>query len=105
MARSDRKELHNVFVRIMEHLLKIQCEPQSNSVNHWKTEIQTWRTQLLHMLKSNATLRKTADSYVDDAYQDARIIAATGADCSLEDFPINCPWNADQLLDVNFWPT
>lgn len=47
MARSERKELHNVFVKIIEHLLKLECEPNSQAVNHWKHEVQTWRTQIL----------------------------------------------------------
>ncbi len=104
MAARHRSELHNRFVRIIEHLLKLECEPHSPAVNLWKREIQTYRTDLQHMLKSNATLRSQADSYVEDAYQAARIIAATGADCSVDDFPAYCQWTSEQLLDVNFWP-
>lgn len=47
MARSERKELHNVFLKIIEYLLKLECEPNSQAVNHWKHEVQTWRTQIL----------------------------------------------------------
>ncbi len=104
MARSERKELHNVFVKIIEHLLKLECEPNSQAVNHWKREVQTWRIQLRHMVKSNASLKAHAQDYVEEAYQDALIIAATGADCSIEDFPAYCRWTADHLLDLTFWP-
>ena len=104
MAGRHRDELHSRFRQIMEHLLKMQCEPESLAVNGWRREIQAYRLDLRHMLKRNASLRATAGDYVAEAYEAARILASTGSKCSVEDFPEICPWTSDQLLDPNFWP-
>lgn len=104
MAGRHRDELHNRFVLIMEHLLKIECEPLAQPVGKWKREIITHRSSLLHMLKRNASLRVSAGDYIREAYATARAAAAAGSECSIEDFPEVCPWTADQLLDPEFWP-
>ena len=104
MAGRHRDELHSRFRQIMEHLLKMQCEPESLAVNGWRREIQAYRLDLRHMLKRNASLRATAGDYVAEAYEDARLLAAAGSACAVEDFPEFCPWTADQLLDPDFWP-
>jgi len=104
MAGRHRDELHNRFVRIMTHLLKIECEPDSRAVRGWKEEIQTYRGDLLHMLKRNPSLRASASDYVAEAYQTARRVAAAGSDCSIEDFAEVCPWTAEQVLDLNWLP-
>lgn len=104
MAGRHRDELHKRLRQIMEHLLKMQCEPESLAVNGWRREIQAYRLDLRHMLKRNPSLRATAGDYVAEAYEAARILASTGSKCSIEDFPEACPWTADQLLDPEFWP-
>lgn len=104
MAARHRAELHNRLVRIIAHLLKMACEPNSRAMRSWKEEVLAYRDDLNHMLESNATLRKTADTYIADAYQPARRQAAAGTACSVEDFPTECPWTIQQLLDEDFWP-
>ena len=102
MGASQRSELHKRLMRILEHMLKITCEPESSAVGKWQKTILTQRLQLAHLLKTNYTLRSQIDTFVDDAYQAARLLAAAGSVCVVEDFSASCPWPAEQLLDLNF---
>lgn len=104
MGASQRSELHKRLMRILEHMLKLTCEPKSRAIGKWRKTILTQRLQLTHLLKTNYTLRAQIATFVDDAYQDARLLAAAGSACAIEDFSEFCPWTSDQLLDPNFWP-
>jgi hypothetical protein len=39
-----------------------------------------------------------------DAYEIARVEAATTLDVEEAVVPLACPWTPDQVLDADFWP-
>jgi len=104
MGRSNKREVSSRLTRILEHLLKLVTEPNSRAANHWKRTVLTQRIDLARHLSDNATLRATVSDFVDDAYSDARRLAASGLDCSMTTLPAHCPWTAEQVLDVDWLP-
>ena len=104
MAASDRRELTKRLARIMEHMLKLTCEPKSRAVRGWKTTIDEQRLELEILLDENATLRATIAEFIPNAYKLARRFADGKMKCKIEDFPEHCPWTSKQLLNPNFWP-
>jgi len=104
MGASDKRELASRLTTIMEHMLKLVCEPKSRARNGWKRTVLTQRIGLNRLLKSNYTLRATISDFVDDAYRDARKLAASGLGCSIAALSQDCPWTAAQLLDEDWLP-
>jgi len=104
MGASERRELDSRLTTIMLHLLKITNEPNSSAVRGWKTTILTQRTDLRKVLRNNATLRGAVANFVDDAYQDAQLLAADALQIEHINLPPECPWTAEQLLDLNWLP-
>jgi len=104
MGNNSKHELSKRLMRILEHLLKMQCEPQSRALRKWRRTILTQRLELDRLLSTNHTLRSQAGDYLPDAYRRAKLLAADGVECSVEDFSVNCPWSIEQVLDVSFLP-
>jgi HrpA-like RNA helicase len=55
----------------------------------------------LRLLLASATLRNHANTILADAFADARREAATETDLDRKTFPVDCPWDLEQLLDPN----
>ncbi len=104
MGKSEQRELDSRLTTIMEHMLKLVCEPDSPAARGWIHTILIQRTDLKKLLKNNASLRAQIDSYIDDAYQDARLLAASTTACPISAFSDICPWTGGELLDINFLP-
>jgi len=104
MGISQRKELDSRLTTILEHMLKLTCEPKSRATDKWRRTILTQRLALAKHLKENATLRAIVTDFVADAYADARELAAAGTRCSVDSFPVACPWTAKQIQDKEFLP-
>jgi Domain of unknown function DUF29 len=104
LAKRDRRELGRRLTRILEHLLKLLYEPQSRAQRQWRQSILTQRLELARFFQTNHSLRNQVHEFVDDAYQDARKLAAAGVDANVADFPAQCPWTTAQILDVDWLP-
>jgi len=104
MAARDRRELTRRLGCITEHFWKLNCEPNSDAVNNWKTTITNQRAELWILLKENATLRSRTEDFIPDAYLLGLRFADGKMQCKAEEFPARCPWTSEQLLDPNFWP-
>ena len=104
MGRSEERELESRLATIMLHMLKIICETESRAVRGWKNTILTQRINLRRHLKGNASLRAHLADYLEDAYQDALILAADTTRCAAGEFPAHCPWTPEQILDPNWLP-
>lgn len=70
MARRDRREVTSRLVVLLSHLLKWQFQAEGRSAS-WRGTIREQRLQLQLLLES-ATLRKHAESVLNDAYAKAR---------------------------------
>lgn len=104
MGRSDRREVGSRLTPMMEHMLKLVHEPKSRAKNGWKRTIATQRIELAKLLRDNYTLRSQIADFIEDAYPDARQLAAVGLDCSVVVFPVACPWTAGQLQNIEWLP-
>lgn len=104
MGKSDRREVGSRLTTIMEHMLKLVHEPKSRAKNGWKRTIATQRIELAKLLRDNYTLRSQIADFIEDAYSDARQLAAVGLDCSVAVFPVVCPWTAGQLQNIDWLP-
>ncbi len=103
MGKRERRSLHRRFYRIIEHLLKWQYQPERRDTSWQKTIIEQ-RREARRLLKENPSFQHELAELVAEAYADAAATAAIVTRRSLNDFPAECPYALEQLLDEQFLP-
>jgi hypothetical protein len=103
LSRREKKTVERFLEQIIRHLLLLQywnSESEYNA-NHWKAEIMSFRNQLNEDLTQNLLnhLRENQTKIYEKALKYVK--QKTGYQV---DFPKNCPYNLDQLLDSNWLP-
>jgi hypothetical protein len=103
IGRSEKRELVNRLVVLLQHLLKWQSQPLFRSAS-WRLAIEEQRYRLEDHLKDNPSLKSQLPRAMREAYRLAlvRVLCETGFDRST--FPADCPYHFDQAMDPFFWP-
>ena len=98
-------EKKNAVVSLLEQvirhflLLGYWTAERENNQAHWESEIVSFRTQLRRRLTTN--LRNHLAKELPSIYQDALIYVRTKTRFKVN-FPENCLYSLDQLLDINY---
>jgi Domain of unknown function DUF29 len=101
MGKRERRSLHNRLVRLIEHLLKWEFQPERRG-SSWQRTIIVQRCAAKRQLDENPSFGPALPQIVFQAYQDAvAILGAVIADSRIE-FPEACSYSIDQLLDEQF---
>ncbi|MFB2877265.1 DUF29 domain-containing protein [Floridanema aerugineum] len=103
LGRSEKRTTLSLLRNITEHLLFLQYwerEREYNS-NHWKREIYNWRVDLEQQLTT--TLLNYLRENLNLVYQRALKSANLETGDTVE-FPSECPYSLEQLLDLNWFP-
>jgi hypothetical protein len=112
MGKSHYRELENLLMIILLHLLKwkyqlkqLQETWKEFEGKSWKNTIIEQRYQLHKLLKQNPSLNRFIPQTMKEIYADAVKLAAeeTGLDKTV--FPTSCPFISKEVLDNSFWPT
>jgi len=103
MGRSEKRELVNRLVFLLQHLLKWQFQPGRRSAS-WRLSIENTRLQLEDHLNDNPSLKSQSDRALRSAYRRAvnEIVAETGF--ARTTFPADCPYHFEQATRPDFWP-
>ncbi len=105
MGKSERRELANRMAVLLAHLLKWQHQPERRG-RSWEATIRHQRERTLRRLARTPSL-KTSLADPDwwlDAWGDARLQIAEETGIGFDTLPSDCPWTADLILDLDFWP-
>ncbi len=105
LGRSDRRELRNRLIRVLEHLLKCQFQPARHS-RSWEKTLIVQRTNIAALVEDSPSLRRELPQMIERAYTSAQRIAAKEMRLEQwsERFPATCPWSVEQILDADFYP-
>jgi hypothetical protein len=103
MSRSERRQLRNRLIVLVQHLLKIRHQPQRHS-RSWEVTVITQRVDIKLLLKDSPSLRPTLAATLDDIYANARSEAARETGLDIGRLPQQCPFTLDQVLDDEWWP-
>jgi hypothetical protein len=95
--------LESQYQRLMLHLLKWQFQPERRS-SSWDISITDARSQIARRERRNHALRKQAGAIAREVYPTARKLATKETGLPLATFPIECPYDLDQLRDEDWLP-
>jgi hypothetical protein len=103
MSRSERRQMRNRMIVLVQHLLEMRHQPQRHS-RSWDVTVITQRVDIKLLLKESPSLRPTLTATLDDIYANVRREAARETGLDIGRFPEQCPFSLDQLLDEEWWP-
>ena len=103
LSKREQNRVSSFLEQIIRHLLLLQYwkTEQERNKNHWRAEIIGFRTQLRRYLTTN--LHNYLAKELDSIYQDALGYVKEKTGCSV-DFPEECPYRLDNLLDKTWFP-
>ena len=106
MGRSEKRVIKSLLIKLLEHLLKLQCWDSERERNqgHWKGEIRTFRIQIKDELKDSPSLKPYILEIFDQCYQDARKLVSDRSELPLDIFPLTPIASLEQILDENWFP-
>jgi Domain of unknown function DUF29 len=104
VGKSERREIISRMAILIAHLLKWRYQPARRSAS-WEATIRHQRNSVELALSESPSLKSTAMAdakWQGVIWNDAVDIAIR--ETGLSDFPENCPWSYDEVLDLGFWP-
>ena len=103
MGKSERHALASHLKILITHLLKWQFQAAFRGVS-WQLSIDNARDEIGDLLDESPSLRVMVPKLVAKRYPSARKRAMRETGLPLVNFPPQCPYNVDELLDDEFWP-
>ncbi|HET7880756.1 MAG TPA: DUF29 domain-containing protein [Acetobacteraceae bacterium] len=102
VGASQKREVRSRLMRLCQHLLKWQYQPERQS-RSWETTLYLQRRELLTLLEDSPSLRPFAESVLASAYAHGR--QAAERETGLLHLPdAGCPWLLEQVLSFDFLP-
>jgi hypothetical protein len=103
MGKRERRSLQNRCVRLIEHLLQWQYQPERRG-SSWTRTIILQRRNIRRLLDENPSFRPGLIELVAQAYDDAAAVVAGVTNQPRSAFPESCPFTVEQLLTEGFLP-
>ena len=106
MGRSEKRELENRLITIIEHLLKLLYWTSENDYNArgWRGTVIEQRRQLQRLLKDSPSLKRFLPEIWLNCYQVAREENLKKYQLSSEMFPIEPPFTLEDILNYDYLP-
>jgi hypothetical protein len=105
LGKSDWRELASRIAVLLRHLLKWRYQPERRQRGRsWRSTIWEQRSRLRRLLRQSPSLAPLVPLTLQEEYAEARQRAREETGLPLATFPPACPWTAEQVLDVDFWP-
>jgi hypothetical protein len=103
LGSEKKNSVKSLLEQIIRHLLLCQYWTVESERNfyHWKAEIYSFRTQLNPKLTTN--FQKYLQENIDNIYQAALKYVKIKTNFTVN-FPQECPYTLEQLLDENWLP-
>jgi len=104
LGKRDLNKARSLSRQIIIHILFLQYwqEEYQRNYRHWQGEITTFRADLNNYLTTS--LENKLDEELEAIYQTALKIVLQKTGLSFNNFPKNCPYSLQQLLDENWYP-
>jgi hypothetical protein len=105
LGKSQQNALESRLEKLVLHLLKWRYQPEKRQRGHsWEDSIREQRRRLSRLLTQNPSLRPMVAAVLTESYPYVRQRTSLQTRLPLETFPATCPWDADRVLDAEFFP-
>jgi hypothetical protein len=101
LGKQDLKELHRRARALLAHLSIWQVRSGKRSA---LLSITTERVELHGLLKQSPSLKSRLANELPDTYAKALRLAVARTDLQRGQFPAECPFTVEQILDLDFLP-
>jgi ribosomal protein L29 len=103
LGKQERQELENRLGVLLGHLLKWEFQSSHRS-RSWFATIREQRRRISRLIERSPSLQPYLPEAVENAYQDALDLAVRETLLSYKNFPPDCPYQLEQILDFSFFP-
>ena len=103
LGNRERREIRKLLARLLAWLLQWRYQPD-HQCPRWRASIREARSRIALTIKDSPSLASFPGEALADAYRSAlndRDINYLDS----RDVPTACPWSAEQVLDIEFWPS
>jgi hypothetical protein len=103
LGKQQRQELRNRLGILLGHLLKWEFQPSHRSKS-WLATIREQRRRIVDLLEESPSLKPYFPEVLEKAYQDGVDLAVRETSLNYNDFPQECFYSLEQVLDSSFFP-
>jgi Domain of unknown function DUF29 len=103
LGKQQRQELRNDLGILLGYLLKWEFQP-SRRVKSWFVLLRQQRRRIHYLLEENPSLQSYLPEAFQKAYPDGLDLAVRETPLTDRDFPTECPYAIEQVLDPSFLP-
>lgn len=103
LGRSDKREMARRLGVLLTHLLKWQFQPEKRK-GGWLSTIHEQRHQIEGLITESPSLRGLPAQALQSEYRFSRYKAADETGLPLQQFPVECPYRVEEVLDRDFLP-
>lgn len=103
LGNRHRDALESHLTRLLMNLLKWQYQSDAKS-GSWLGTIKEARKQIARLVRKHPVLALHTQKVWLKCYLDAREDAADETGLPLDTFPLDCPYNLEQVLERDFLP-
>ncbi|MFB2971334.1 DUF29 domain-containing protein, partial [Aerosakkonema sp. BLCC-F183] len=103
LGKQERQELRNRLGVLLGHLLKWEFQSSHRSKS-WVATIREQRYKISDLLAESPSLKPYLPEALEKAYQYGLALAVRETSLDYEDFPVECSYSLEQVLDSQFFP-
>ncbi|HEY9851900.1 MAG TPA: DUF29 domain-containing protein [Leptolyngbyaceae cyanobacterium] len=103
LGKQQRQELRNRLGILLGHLLKWEFQSSLRSKS-WLATIREQRYQISDLLQESPSLKSYLPEALEKGYQYGLALAVRETSLDYQDFPVECPYTVEQVLDLKFFP-
>jgi len=103
MGGNQYDQLVNRLGILMAHLLKWRYQSSHRS-RSWELTIKDQCNRIKRLIKHNPSLKNRTEEAMEEAYEDALLLAEKETGLNAETFPPQCPYIFEQCLSEEFFP-
>ena len=103
LGKQQRQELRNRLGILLGHILKWEFQSSHRSKS-WLATIREQRRRIRDLLEESPSLKPYLPEVLEKAYQDGVDLAVRETSLNYKDFPEECLYSLEQVLDFSFFP-
>ena len=101
VGRNEYDKLESALAVLLMHMLKWDHQPDKRT-RSWENTILEQRDRVELQFRDNPSLKSRTEEAVGRAYRRGRLRASGETDLDLEEFPEECPYDWDAIMNRKF---